>query len=184
MAVRRNIILQCNGFILRRWMKKDIKSLVENADNRNVWINLKDIFPSPYTKEDAHKWIEMTNKFPANTNFAIVVNDKAVGGIGAHFHGDVYKKSAEIGYWIGENYWGKGIATEAVRRFVLFLFDNFEINRIFARVFGWNRSSARVLEKNGFKFEGKLANHVFKDGFYTDEIIFGLLKNELNQNSE
>lgn len=164
-------------------MKKDIKSLVENADNKNVWINLKDLFPSPYTKKDALKWIEFIKKQPANTNFAIDVNGKAIGGIGVHFFEDVHRYTAEIGYWLGENYWGKGIATEAVGKFVIFIFDNFGINRIFARVYGWNHSSARVLEKNGFKFEGKLRSNVLKNGFYTDEIIYGLLKNELKPDS-
>jgi RimJ/RimL family protein N-acetyltransferase len=118
----------------------------------------------------------MTESFPLNSNFAIVVEGKAIGGIGARFQDDVYKCSAELGYWVGEKYWRRGIATEAVNRMTGFLFENFDINRIFARVFDWNQSSIKVLEKNGFFLEGRLKNHVYKDGLFTDELIFGLLK--------
>jgi RimJ/RimL family protein N-acetyltransferase len=178
MPIKRSIVINCDGFILRKWLKKDISSLIENADNRNIWINLKDLFPAPYTREDANKWIDFTASAPVNTLFAIIKDSKAIGGIGIHFFDDVHKHSAEIGYWLGENYWGKGIATEAVSKFVSFIFVNFDINRIFARVFGWNLSSARVLEKNGFKLEGNLRKHIFKNGLYTDESIYGLLKEE------
>jgi [ribosomal protein S5]-alanine N-acetyltransferase len=176
--MKKHIILDCDSFILRRWMKKDLKSLIYYANNRNVWINLKDVFPYPYTKEDADKWFRIIESTAANTNFAIVAENKAVGGIGLHLFTDVYKHSAEIGYWLGEEYWGKGIATSAVARLTSFAFENFDINRIFARVFEWNPASVKVLEKNGFQLEGKLRKQIFKNGVFTDELIFGLLKNE------
>ena len=177
-TVNKQAVLNCSSCILRKWQKSDLKSLVENASNWNIWINLKDTFPFPYTPEAALKWLKFTEMQPANTNFAIVVKDKAIGGIGVTFFDDLNRYSAEIGFWIGENYWGRGIATEAVKIFTAFIFENFGINRIFARVFDWNLSSAKVLEKNGFKIEGRLRKNVYKDGLFTDELIFGLLKDE------
>jgi [ribosomal protein S5]-alanine N-acetyltransferase len=172
------VIIKCSSFELREWNESDVKSLVEHANNYNVWINLKDLFPHPYTEDDAREWIRVCNSFDVNTNFAIVINSKAAGGIGVHFFEDVYKYSAEIGYWLGEKYWGKGIATEAVGRMISFVFENFDINRIFARVFDWNLASMKVLENNGFQSEARLRKQVFKDGVFADEIIYGLLKNK------
>jgi [ribosomal protein S5]-alanine N-acetyltransferase len=174
----KKIQIICDGFILRPWLKKDKRSLVKNANNKNVWINLKDIFPHPYTSAEADIWFDIVKKLPVNTSFAIDYEGKAVGGIGIHLLEDVHKHSAEIGYWLGEDYWNRGITTEAVRRITSFAFDNFDINRIFARVFEWNQSSAKVLEKNNYRLEGRLRQSIYKDGVFTDELVYGLLRTD------
>jgi [ribosomal protein S5]-alanine N-acetyltransferase len=142
-------------------------------------LTLKIYFPHPYTAEEADKWFELVKKLPENTIFAIVLEGKAIGGIGIHLLDDVHKHCAEIGYWVGEDYWNRGIATEAVRKMTAFAFDNFDINRIFARVFDWNQSSAKVLTKNNFQLEGRLRKSIYKDGVFTDELVYGLLRLDL-----
>jgi [ribosomal protein S5]-alanine N-acetyltransferase len=169
----------CSNFILRHWQKGDLRSLVKNANNFNVWINLKDAFPHPYTIDDAKNWIKIAEVSPQGTLFAIVVDGKAAGGIGIHLQSDVHKYSAEMGYWLGEDYWNRGIISEAVKKVTSYAFETFDINRIFAHVFIWNQSSVRVLEKNNFKLEGRLRDNVFKDGVFTDELVYGLLRNDV-----
>jgi [ribosomal protein S5]-alanine N-acetyltransferase len=172
-------LIKCNGFILRPWRRRDKRSLVKHANNKNVSLNLMDVFPNPYSEEDAYKWFNIVDISPVNTLFAIVVERKAVGGIGIHFKEDVRRYSAELGYWLGEEYWGRGIATESVKQIIAFSFKNFDINRLYASVFDWNLSSVRVLEKNNFKLEGILRKSIFKNGVYADELVYGLLREDV-----
>ena len=101
--------------LLRPWRPGDESSLVRHANNRNVWRNLRDLFPSPYTLADARRWIGHAATRPADTAFAVVVEDEAVGGIDVRLGEDVFLGTAEVGYWLGEPFWGRGIMTEAVR---------------------------------------------------------------------
>lgn len=161
---------------LRPWRKGDEPSLVRYANNRNVSGNLKDRFPFPYTDADAREWIEhVAGREPA-CNFAIVVDGTAVGGIGIELGQDVFRRSAEIGYWLGEPFWGRGIASEALRAATDYAFATFDIIRLEAGVFGWNPASARVLEKAGYTLEGRLRQAIVKDGRVGDRLLYGLLR--------
>jgi RimJ/RimL family protein N-acetyltransferase len=150
----------------------DAESLAKHANNRKVWLSLRDKFPHPYTSEDARKFLEATLKSEPITDFCIEVNRAAVGGIGIHLGIDVHRHTAELGYWLGQEFWARGIMTEAVRAFSNFCFDTFSLRRIYAEPFANNRASARVLEKSGFVFEGCLKNNVIKDGKLLDSLEY------------
>lgn len=158
------------NFILRKWQTGDEASLAALANNHKIWINLKDVFPHPYTLADAHDWV----KFAHNQaeNYAIEYEGKAVGGIGLLFKDDIYRKNAEIGYWLGEPYWGLGIISEAIKQVVNHAFAQYEINRIYAGVFEYNPASMRVLEKAGFEKEAILKKSLVKEGKLYDEHIY------------
>jgi len=161
---------------LREWKPGDAKSLVRHANNRKIWRNLRDAFPHPYTLADAKRWIKIANPTTPETNFAIVVEGAAVGGIGLLLKNDVFRRSAEIGYWLGEEYWGRGIVTEAVRAVTDYAFETFDICRVYAGVFEWNPASIRVLEKAGYEFEGRMKKSVTKDGHTIDELIYAIIR--------
>jgi [ribosomal protein S5]-alanine N-acetyltransferase len=158
---------------LRSWEKADVPALVKYADNRKIWLNVRDAFPYPYTRKDAEAWIN-TMQDPL-TNFAIAGPAEAIGGVGFNLQEDVYCRSAEIGYWLGEPYWNRGIATLAVAATVKYAFATFDLVRLYATVFEWNPASARVLEKNGFKLEGRLLKSVTKDGKTIDSLQYALV---------
>lgn len=168
--------LKLTKSILREWRAGDEQSLVRHADNRKVWRNLRDLFPHPYTLADARHWIQIANPKAPITNFAIVVDNSAVGAIGLVIKDDVFRRSAEIGYWIGEEYWGRGIVTEAVRAVTDYAFATFDLCRIYAGVFEWNPGSMRVLERAGYEFESRLRKSVTKDGQTIDELIYVVLR--------
>jgi [ribosomal protein S5]-alanine N-acetyltransferase len=161
---------------LRAWAAGDEVSLVRHANNRNVWRNLRDAFPHPYTAADAKRWIETANPTTPITNFAIVVDGAAVGGIGLVLREDVFRRSAEIGYWLGEEFWGRGIATEAVRAVTDYAFATFDLCRLYAGVFDWNPASSRVLEKAGYELEARMKKSVTKDGETIDELIYSIVR--------
>ncbi len=157
---------------VRSWRWQDRSSLVHHANNRNVWINLRDRFPHPYTDEDARMWLEFATARRPETNFAISVNDEAVGGIGFSLETDVGYRSAEIGYWLGQEFWGRGIATECLKAVTDYAFSNFDLCRLYAHVFEWNQPSARVLEKAGYVQEGRLRMSVTKEGRTIDQFLY------------
>ncbi len=159
---------------VRGWKWHDRDSLVRHANNRNVWINLRDRFPHPYTIGDARSWLETVVGARPFCNFAIAVNDEAVGGIGFSLQDDVGYRSAEIGYWVGEEFWGRGIATEALVVVSKYAFASYDLSRLFAHVFEWNPGTARVLEKAGYVFEGRLMKSVTKDGKTIDQLMYAL----------
>jgi RimJ/RimL family protein N-acetyltransferase len=161
---------------LRPWREGDEESLVRHANNRAVWRNLRDLFPHPYTRADAESWIETSSAADPVTNFAIDVDGAAVGAIGVALKDDVFRRSAEIGYWLGEEYWGRGIVSEAVRAMTDYAFANWDLCRIYAGVFEWNPASMRVLEKAGYKFEGRMHKAVIKDGESIDELIYAIVR--------
>jgi RimJ/RimL family protein N-acetyltransferase len=169
------MIIQLQRALLRPWQNGDQHSLIHHANNFNVWINVRDTFPHPYTIMDAERWILHAQSL-RDTQFAIVIENNAVGGIGIIPQTDVYKKSMEIGYWLGEEFWGRGIVSEAVSAVKEYAFTSFDIVRIFADVFDWNPASARVLEKNGFVFEGKKRSAVIKNGKLGDLLMYAIVK--------
>src|SRR6476661_2062693 len=159
---------------LRAWNIEDRYSLVEYANNYNIARFMTDKFPYPYTLEDAINFIEMASMAVPPNILAIEVDGKAVGGIGLHIQPDIYRKNAEMGYWLGESYWGKGIITNAIIEMTRYGFANWDINRIFARPFGTNKASQRVLEKAGFTLEGKFEKSLYKNNEYLDELIYAI----------
>ncbi len=161
-------------FHLRPWEATDIDSLVRYANNFEIAKNLTNKFPHPYTEENGRAFIAFANAHTPHHVMAIVINGEAVGGIGVHPKDDIECKNAELGYWIGQPFWGKGVVTAAVKQMIAYGFDNFDINRIFARPFEHNRGSQRVLEKAGFVFEARLEKTLFKNGELLDELIYAV----------
>jgi ribosomal-protein-alanine N-acetyltransferase len=161
---------------LRPWRAGDEASLVRYANNRNVSGNLKDRFPFPYTAADAVAWIAHASGQAPVVNFAIVVDGEAVGGVGIELGTDVFRRSAEVGYWLGEPFWGRGIASEVLGAITDYAWTTLDVIRLEAGVFSWNPASARVLEKAGYTLEGRLRQGVVKHGRVGDRLIYGLLR--------
>ena len=161
---------------VRSWHPSDVDSLTVHANNRNVAINLRDRFPSPYTRRDGREFIKMARRMKPESFFAIAVGGEAVGGIGFVPGHDVERVSSEIGYWLGEAFWGRGIMTAAVRATVEHLFRHFDFMRLEAPVFEWNPASMRVLEKCGFAREGVLRKSIEKDGQIIDAVLYARLR--------
>jgi RimJ/RimL family protein N-acetyltransferase len=164
------------GWQIRSWQAQDRRALVKYANNRNIWINLRDAFPHPYTELDAQAWIQQTTQQVPETQFAIASDQEAIGAIGFLLQEDVYRRSAEIGYWLGEPFWGRGITTRAVCALTEYAFTHFDLVRLYATVFEWNPASARVLEKAGYAYEGRLRKSVTKDGKTIDQLLFATVR--------
>ena len=162
------------NFTLRPWTINDLDDLVKFANNKEIAKYMTDQFPHPYTIEKGKAFIEFASKESPVHIFAIEVNGQAVGGIGIHPQSDIYSRNAELGYWLAEPFWGKGIITKAVQQMIDYGFENFEIDRIFARPFGTNKGSQKVLEKSGFLLEAKLEKTLFKNGEVLDELIYSV----------
>ncbi len=161
---------------IRSWRPGDAPSLSRHADNRKIWLNVRDHFPHPYTLADAEAWIEGAAATRPETQFAIEVDGEAAGGIGVFLQDDVGRRSAELGYWLGEAHWTRGLMTDAVRRFTAYAFDAYDLLRIYALVFEWNPASCRVLEKAGFLLEGRLRRAVVKDGTVMDQWVYAVIR--------
>jgi [ribosomal protein S5]-alanine N-acetyltransferase len=161
--------------LIREWRSGDEGSLARHANNPKISRNLRDRFPYPYTLDDATRWIAVATAENPTTDFAIVVDRDAVGGIGFQMQEDVARRSVEIGYWLGQAYWGRGIATEAVRVMTEEIFARFDVCRIFSNVFETNAASIRVLEKAGFVYEGRQRKAVTKDGQTMDALMYALV---------
>ncbi len=164
------------NFILRPWSINDLDNLVLYANNSNIAKFMNDGFPHPYTKESGEAFIVFANKDNPVHIFAIDLDGEAIGGIGLHPKLDVDRKNAELGYWLAEPYWGKGIITAAIKKMVDFGFKTFDISRIFARPFGTNIGSQKVLEKAGFILEATFKKTLYKNGEYLDELIYAIRK--------
>lgn len=163
-------------FILRPWQADDLESLVENANNIKIAKFMTDAFPHPYTEESGRSFLSFARQGNPIHIFAIEVDGKAVGGIGIHPQSDIMRKNAELGYWLGEKYWGLGIISRAIPQILTFAFKTYDITRVYARPFGNNPASARVLEKNGFVLEATIKKNIFKFGEMVDELIYGYRK--------
>lgn len=161
---------------LRKWQDSDLDSLVKHANNYNIAKFLTNQFPHPYSKEDGLRYLSLIRDDNPTKVFAIDVDGEAVGSIGIFPQTDIHCKNAEIGYWLSEEYWGKGIMPEAIKSIVDYGFKTFDISRIFARPFSSNKKSQRVLEKVGLVLEGKFEKVLFKNGEYLDELIFAIRK--------
>lgn len=163
---------------IREWEESDAEALAGVLNDKNVLDNLRDGLPYPYTESDALWYINSCLSSDKNEQFcfAIVYNDKVVGSIGIFRQGNIHFRTAELGYYIGVEYWGKGITTEAVRLACKHVFDNTDIVRIYAEPFAENTASCRVLEKNGFVLEGILRKNAYKNGVFRDMKLYALVK--------
>lgn len=164
-----------NDLLLRPWQMTDAVPLVEIANNPRIYQWLRDAFPVPYTHQDAVNWILHAGKHHPPESFAVVRNGVLAGSIGFVPGTDVYKKTCEIGYFIGEPFWGLGIATTAVRLLTEHICSLQLYVRLQAKVFSNNEASFRVLEKNGFQHEATLKNSVFKNNQILDEQVWAKL---------
>lgn len=170
-----------NDFILRQWRSNDAENISIVANNVNIAKNLRNAFPHPYTIDDA-KWYvnDCISKEGRNQiTRAIDVDGKAVGSIGIFAQKDVYEKSGELGYWLSEEYWRRGITSRAVVQICKEAFSSLDIVRIYAEPFEQNLGSRAVLEKAGFTYEGTMRNGVYKDGEIFSYCMYSILQEEL-----
>lgn len=166
--------------ILRPWSINDAAQLAKIADNKNIADNLRDGLPNPYSIDDAREWL---NKImPVNLPprfFAITLDELLIGSIGIVSKTDIYRKNCEIGYFLDMDYWGRGIATRAIKAATSYAFRHFDIIRIYAEPFADNTGSRIALKKAGFKHEATLRKNVVKNGVVKDSCIYSVLKDEL-----
>ena len=165
-----------DNYRLRPWTHDDLNDLVSEANNPKIARFLTDQFPHPYTLESGQAFLKMVmNADPVNV-LAIEVEGIASGAIGIHPQKDIFRMNGELGYWLAEKHWGKGIMTNAIKDMVLYAFKKFDINRIFTRPYGNNIGSQRVLEKAGFVFEARFEKTIIKNGELLDELVYSIRK--------
>jgi [ribosomal protein S5]-alanine N-acetyltransferase len=174
----RGVRLDCGLCVLRPWNEGDRSSLVRHANSYEVWRHMRDQFPYPYTSEAADEWIAFAQQNP-QTQFAIEVRGEACGGISLMLKSDVERCSVEIGYWLGEAVWGRGIVTAAVRALTDYGFKTLGLTRIFAVPFADNAASVRVLEKAGYLREGVMRRSAIKEGIIRDQILYAITDQDL-----
>jgi len=162
-------------FKLRPWLEDDLPCLVKYADNHKISRNMRDGFPHPYTEQSGKAFLEMVEK-SNDLILCIEANGEAVGSAGIHLKPDIYRKNAEIGYWLAEPYWGKGIISRVIPMMVDKGLENCDIERIYAGVFGSNKASQRVLEKCGFTLEAQLEKAIYKNGKFENEHLYAILR--------
>ena len=167
--------------VVRAWQPADVSSLARHANDRRIWLNLRDRFPHPYSLADAEAFITTATGMSPVTFFAIAVDGEAVGGIGYTLHQDVERISAEIGYWLGTSFWGRGIMTSALMALTRYAFDQHaDLRRMYAVPFAGSSASIRVLEKAGYRPEGRMRQSAIKDGKVTDQLLYAILREEVH----
>ena len=165
--------------VLRRYRSEDLESLIAIADDPGVAANMRDLFPYPYTREEGEKWIALATGDLKEASFAIEVNGELAGGAGVQFFHAEARVTAEIGYWLGRKFWGRGIATAAVRALAPWVFEHYPaIIRLQACTYNSNPASGRVLEKNGFELEGVMRRSIIKNDRILDQNVYALLRDE------
>lgn len=166
------INLDVNQFFLRNWSLNDAPSLAKYANNKKIWLSMRDEFPYPFLERDAVEFIKKFNSTNDSLYLAIANEFEAMGNIGVYFNNDVRRKSAVLSYWIGEPFWGCGIATNAIKKYCDYIFFNFDVIRIYAKLFENNIGSKRALEKAGFINEGYFRNAIIKEGKMLDQYLY------------
>lgn len=167
------------GIVLRPWTIKDATDLALIANNKKIADNLRDGLPFPYSRKDAINWLNviLPENFPPRF-FAVTIDSKVVGSIGIVSKTDIYRKNFEIGFFLSEDFWGKGIMTKAIKAGVDYSFRNFDIIRIYAEVFSDNLGSRKALEKAGFIHEATLKKNIIKNGIIKDSCIYSILRED------
>lgn len=165
---------------LREWTTADAPALAALANDRRIWVGVRDAFPHPYTLADAHRFVALASGMNPQTYFAIVVDGRLAGGIGYTLKADVERIGAEVGYWVGVEFWGRGVATSAVRQITRLAFERHaELRRLYALSYATNVASARVLQKAGYTLEGTLRESAIKDGRVLDQLMYSMLRREV-----
>lgn len=157
---------------IRPWKPEDAVPLAAICNNKKIWLNVRDRFPHPYTIGNSIEWIAYCLTQKPVQNMAVVYKGEIAGSIGVMPKEDVYRKSIEIGYFLGEPFWGRGIATVAVELLLEYVKTQFDVIRVFAEVFSHNTASMKVLEKNGFHLEGIRKKAVIKDNVLMDDYVW------------
>ena len=170
------MFLQLSRLTLRDWRPTDAPRVAELADNYKIWRTLRDQFPRPYALSDAEAFIALALSEEPRIHFAIALDDAPIGSIGIIPGTDIYHRSAEVGFWLGEPYWGRGFASEALTAFTDWAFAHYDLVRIFALVFVANPASARALEKSGFELTARIRNAAVKEGSVVDEWIYSRIR--------
>ena len=168
-------------YIIRNWQIQDAPFIAKHANNRKIWLNLRDAFPYPYSLEDAKVFISRALEADPVTIFAIATESEAIGSIGLMIGKDVHRFTAEMGYWLSEPYWGRGIMTDAVQFLTAWAFRELKLHRISAEPYCTNTASHRVLEKAGFTREGVLRSSAFKAGKIIDQFLYSQIGNAVTQ---
>lgn len=164
--------LQLSRCLVRPWASADAESLLRHANNRNVSRHLRDRFPFPYGPRDAAAFLSRIAEQAEPTAWAIDIDGEAVGGIGIELHADVERVSAEVGYWLAERFWGRGIVTEVLTAVTAEVFKRFDLTRLYAVAFTDHAASIRVLEKAGYAREGRMKQSAIKDGRIRDQYLY------------
>lgn len=162
-------------YIIRDWQVEDASSISKYANNKKIWLNLRDAFPHPYRLQDAKSFISKAIESHPTTNFAVANRSEAIGSIGLVIGKDVHRFTAELGYWLAEPFWGKGIMTQAVKTLTAYGIHELGMHRIYAEPYTTNPASARILEKAGFKRDGILHLNVFKNGKVLDQFLYSYI---------
>ena len=170
------MLLELGDISVRSWRKDDLKALVKYANNPRIAANLRDQFPHPYTRRDAIEFLDYARMQEPECAFAIQYGGEAIGGVGFLIGRDIARMTAEMGYWLSEEFWGRGIATQAVTAMSDWAFDNYSLSRVFATAFAHNAASIRVLEKAGFEREGLLRRSAIKNGVVLDQVMFAKVR--------
>ncbi|MGZ7136078.1 MAG: GNAT family N-acetyltransferase [Methanobacterium sp.] len=170
------MIIKRNKCTLRKWKYSDLENLVNNANNFNIARNMRDGFPHPYTTKDGRQWITFARN--SNSILAITIHNKVIGSIGLNIGSDIERISAEVGYWLGEDYWGKGIVSSALKGILEYGFNELDLERIYAVPLEQNIASRKVLEKNGFILEGILRKSVIKFGKIYNQALYAKTKED------
>jgi [ribosomal protein S5]-alanine N-acetyltransferase len=171
--------IESEDIVLKPWILHNARDLAAIANNKHISDNLRDGFPYPYSYNDAVNWLTgtvMINEPPRF--FAIYFESNLAGSIGLVLKEDIYRKNGEIGYFIDEKLWGRGIITKAIKAITSYGFRNFDLERIYAEPFADNTGSRRALEKAGFKCEAVFRRNVIKNGIIKDSCIYSVLKEE------
>ena len=163
--------------IIREWKKKDKKALLQLVNNKKIWDNVRDRLPCPYTKKDADEWLQLNTGVKPVLNYVIEVDGQFAGSIGMVPKEDVYRCNMEIGYWLGEPYWNKGIITKAIALIESVIWKDYsDVVRIYADVYEYNKASMKALEKNGFHLEAVHKKAVIKNNLLLDEYVWVKLR--------
>lgn len=173
------MLIKFDSYVIRDWHTRDARSLVRYANNRKIWINLRDAFPHPYRLRDALHFLKQVSVQHPHTDFAIANGQEAIGSIGFILGRDIHRFTAEIGYWLAEPFWNRGITSRAVALVTEYAFREFNLHRIYAYCFTTNPASVRVLEKAGFAREGILRASAFKDGRILDQFLYAKISKNI-----
>jgi [ribosomal protein S5]-alanine N-acetyltransferase len=170
------MLLELGDVKVRSWRKDDLKALVHHANNAKIAANLRDQFPHPYTRRDGIDFLEYAQAQEPECSFSIEYEGEAVGGVGFLLGRDIARLTAEMGYWLSEEFWGRGIVTRAVTAASDWALDHYNLTRVYAQAFAPNAASIRVLEKSGFEREGLMRRSAVKDGVILDQVLFSKVR--------